>query len=240
MGIPKLRRSEFRRFLREEYSGRDGRVLSRGAPVSYVVYVGTVEKVLEADLDYLDLSPDGLRRIRARLAAADHGYQPKTIQNWGTGLNAYAQFNAAHPVVVLPPTDDEAVRDARRRILADIIQREGQPEFRAALIAAYQGRCAVTGCEVLAVLEAAHIIPYLGRHSNLTSNGLLLRADIHTLFDRHLLGVRGDTITIWIADALEGSEYAVWRGRPIGLPVSIQDAPNSVALEEHRTGEPTP
>ncbi|HUZ56031.1 MAG TPA: HNH endonuclease [Streptosporangiaceae bacterium] len=57
----------------------------------------------------------------------------------------------------------------------------------AALMAAYSGRCAVTGCTVQAVLEAAHLRPYRGPDSNVTGNGLLLRADIHTLLDLQLL-----------------------------------------------------
>lgn len=57
---------------------------------------------------------------------------------------------------------------------------------------AYERRCAVTGCTVEAVLEAAHISPYRGDHTNDVTNGLLLRADIHTMFDCGLIKVDGD------------------------------------------------
>ena len=60
-------------------------------------------------------------------------------------------------------------------------------KFRDALIGAYAGRCAITGCSVLDILEAAHITPYLGPDTNHVTNGLLLRADLHTLFDTCLL-----------------------------------------------------
>jgi hypothetical protein len=51
----------------------------------------------------------------------------------------------------------------------------------------YQGRCAVTSCDAGAALEGAHLRPYRGPESNDVTNGLLLRADIHTLFDLRLL-----------------------------------------------------
>lgn len=47
----------------------------------------------------------------------------------------------------------------RERRLREVVVRRGQPEFRSRLIAAYGGRCAVTGCDALAALEAAHITP---------------------------------------------------------------------------------
>ncbi len=48
---------------------------------------------------------------------------------------------------------------------------------------AYGGRCAVTNCDIEDVLEAAHISPYNGPSTDQVYNGLLLRTDIHTLFD---------------------------------------------------------
>jgi hypothetical protein len=85
------------------------------------------------------------------------------------------------------PSDLE---DARRRILAAIVLRQGQWGFRERLLAAYQRACAVTGCDVVEALEAAHIIAYLGPKTNYVTNGLLLRADIHTLFDLGLIAVQ--------------------------------------------------
>ncbi|EJT85993.1 putative restriction endonuclease [Pseudomonas putida S11] len=69
--------------------------------------------------------------------------------------------------------------DARTRTLASIVRRRGQPQFRKQLLKAYQGRCAITACSLQQVLEAAHIHPYLGDATNVVSNGLLLRADVH-------------------------------------------------------------
>jgi hypothetical protein len=51
---------------------------------------------------------------------------------------------------------------------------------------------------LLDVLEAAHIRPYLGENDNHPENGLLLRADIYTLFDLDLLGTEPDTLRVRI------------------------------------------
>lgn len=61
--------------------------------------------------------------------------------------------------------------------------RLGQGAFRVMVTDAYQRRCAVTGEKTLPVLEAAHIRPYALSGPNRVSNGLLLRSDLHTLFD---------------------------------------------------------
>jgi HNH endonuclease len=61
---------------------------------------------------------------------------------------------------------------------------------------------------VLALLEAAHIIPEAGGQTNFVNNGLLLRADIHTLFDLYLLAIHPDTRRVVLAGALMISAYA--------------------------------
>jgi putative restriction endonuclease len=85
--------------------------------------------------------------------------------------------------------DPKNVVDARKLISRTIAQRRGQRTFRDSLIAAYGSKCVISGCGVLDVLEAAHIYPYRGPATNKVSNGLLLRADLHTLFDCNLIAV---------------------------------------------------
>jgi hypothetical protein len=87
------------------------------------------------------------------------------------------------------PFDPKNVKDGRERILGSIAQRRGQKAFRDNLIAIYDGKCAVTGCSIRDVLEAAHIHPYRGPDTNHPANGLLLRSDLHTLFDCGLVVV---------------------------------------------------
>ncbi len=73
--------------------------------------------------------------------------------------------------------------DARKRTLVAIAQREGQPAFRQSLLQAYAGTCVISGCTITVLLEAAHIVPYRGPQTNTVGNGLLLRADLHKLFE---------------------------------------------------------
>lgn len=120
--------------------------------------------------------------------------------------------------------------DARKRTLASIVRRRGQPQFRKALLKAYQGRCAMTGCSLLQVLEAAHIHPYLGEKTNVVSNGLLLRADVHTLFDLGLLWVNPADLRIGIAEALRHSEYVSLEGQPLRLPKNEAHHPSRPTL----------
>ena len=125
------------------------------------------------------------------------------------------------------PVDD---RDARRRILAAIVRRYGSERFREALFNAYQGRCAISGCNVPNALEAAHIKPYNGPNTNHVTNGLLLRADIHTLFDLNLVGVEPSSLRFSIAPALLSSEYQKYYGKMLAsvkrqMPASKQVGP---------------
>ena len=114
--------------------------------------------------------------------------------------------------------------------LREIVERRGQPAFRNKLIAAYGGRCAVTGCNALAALEAAHISPYTGPPSDHVTNGLLLRADVHTLFDLDLIGIDPETLAIALASAIKETAYSEFRGRKLAAPANVAGAPNHEAL----------
>src|SRR6476661_5411956 len=125
--------------------------------------------------------------------------------------------------------DAETLQDARRRITASIVQRQGQPKFRRKLLTAYAGRCPITDCDVESAIEAAHIIPYQGTQTN----DLPLRADIHTLFDLHLLSIRPDTNEVVIAPELVGTCYQNLAERKLTLPQDLKTAPNQNALSKH-------
>jgi len=127
--------------------------------------------------------------------------------------------------------DPSGVEDARQRVAASIIYRRGQSKFRRALLEAYGSRCLVTGCDAEPALEAAHIVPYLGAETNHVTNGLLLRADIHTLFDLHLLSIQPETKTIVIASSLESTAYKNFASQSLKLKGNIK--PSDRALAEH-------
>lgn len=122
------------------------------------------------------------------------------------------------------------LHDERERRLRAIVQRYGQPEFRTKLIKAYQRRCAVTGCDAVDALEAAHIVAYCGPQSNHISNGILLRADVHTLFDLDLIGVDPKTLSVRLAPELHDTIYVELHGKPLSLPTNSANKPNRQAI----------
>jgi len=91
-----------------------------------------------------------------------------------------------------------ALTDQRERRMAEVVQRRGQGAFRAKLMEAYEGRCAITGCDAREALEAAHIARYSGAASNDPRNGLLLRADLHNLFDLGLIAVDPGSLVVML------------------------------------------
>jgi WD40 repeat protein len=130
--------------------------------------------------------------------------------------------------------DPENPEDARKRIVVLIVRRQGQPKFRKRLLEAYNGRCAITGCDAEAALEAAHISPYRGEYTNQVSNGLLLRADIHTLFDLYLLSIDPETKKVLVAPSLAKTYYGTLVEYHLRPPKDEAFTPNKNALEEHR------
>lgn len=130
--------------------------------------------------------------------------------------------------------DPTSIKDARTRTLAAIVRRRGQPAFRKALLSAYNYACAISRCRVEEVLEAAHIIPYQGDETDVPENGLLLRADLHTLFDVKLISVDDAKMRVLVSPQLDGTDYERLRGQPIALPDNPEARPNQTALRHHR------
>lgn len=126
--------------------------------------------------------------------------------------------------------DDEG--DARLHVLADVIRRQGQSKFRQELLMAYNQACCITGCDVGAVLEAAHIRAYQGAHTNRLSNGLLLRSDLHLLFDLHLIAIDSD-YKILVSANLDRTIYARYRGQSLRLPKTKGEQPSRQSLAKH-------
>lgn len=128
----------------------------------------------------------------------------------------------------------QSLIDGRRRIVASIVQRQGQPRFRAELLDAYDGRCAITGYDAVEALEGSHILPYHGPATNHLSNGLLLRADLHTLFDLGLFAIESSGMEVLIAPPLRGTRYAELAGAKLRLPSNEAAQPSVPAIDHHR------
>lgn len=115
--------------------------------------------------------------------------------------------------------------------------RLGQGIFRIAVTDAYGRACAVTSEHSLPALEAAHIQPFREGGVHEVSNGLLLRSDVHKLFDKGYVGVTPDhrfVVSKRLKDDFSnGRSYYPLHGHPIRLPERVEERPNKEWLEWH-------
>lgn len=181
-------------------------------------------------------------------------YQNDLLESEGAG-NIFIQGPSASPLKVLQSYKDSEFKnevagkivsriedgiefnpknidDAREQIYTSIAVRRGQQKFRRILIEAYEGKCAITGWDVKETLEAAHIIPYKGEHTNKLANGLLLRADIHTLFDLGLIAIDTNTMTVILVPTLVDTDYKQFNGSQLRANSDVLKVIKP-ALDEH-------
>ena len=116
---------------------------------------------------------------------------------------------------------EEVNVDARTYAVRRTAVREGQVGFRQSLINTYGLRCCVTGTEQSEVLQAAHIQPYKGAHTNELANGLLLRGDIHQLFDAHLLSIHPDRLTVEVSGRVVDGYYRSLHGQVVDVGETV-------------------
>lgn len=116
--------------------------------------------------------------------------------------------------------------------------RLGQGTFRLLVTDAYSGRCAITGENVLPVLEAAHIKPFSVQGPHSAFNGLLLRSDFHKLFDRGLVTVTPERVVEVSPRIREeffnGKAYYRLHGKKLAVvPDRVIDQPRADLLAWH-------
>jgi hypothetical protein len=113
--------------------------------------------------------------------------------------------------------DAVAIADAAENRFRQVEDRPRQAAFRATLIDMYGGRCLLSGSRTPEVLEAAHVVPFSenvpGRDDAL--NGLLLRADLHKLFDAYLLTIEPEKKAVVVSASLADTGYWKLSGRTV-------------------------
>jgi len=159
-----------------------------------------------------DLSTgEGLRVWEACLAQANK----TSIPGWGVAQPTGPRYGT--PMLVAP--------------------RLGQGTFRVAVTDAYGRACAVTTEHSLPVLEAAHIKPFADDGPHDVSNGLLLRSDLHRLFDRGYVTVtpegRFEVSRRLKEDFDNGRTYYALHGKVIHLPRRLEERPLAELLSWH-------
>ncbi|MSQ85095.1 MAG: HNH endonuclease [Myxococcales bacterium] len=135
------------------------------------------------------------------------------------------------------PVQDSVVAAAKFGAPYEVTPRLGQGAFRLSVTAAYGRSCAISGEHSLPVLDAAHIRPYAGEGDHRVSNGLLLRTDIHRLFDKGYVTVTEDLHFEVSARLREefanGKIYYALHGSRIRVPAAPADRPDAKLLLWH-------
>jgi putative restriction endonuclease len=163
------------------------------------------------------------------------GKQYDTESEGGARLWAQVQERLTTTATVGASAAETSAVDFARR---EVLQRLGQGAFRLLVTTAYKNRCAFTGEHVLPTLEACHIRPAARGGSNALTNGLLLRADVHALFDAGYLGVHPRSTEIHVSPRLgydfrNGVEYRKLEGRELWQPEARVERPSGLQLEWH-------
>lgn len=136
------------------------------------------------------------------------------------------------------PAKSAVVTSARYGAPRVIRPRLGQGAFRAIVTDAYERRCAVTGEKTLPVLEAAHVQPYSAGGPHEVANGLLLRSDLHRLYDLGYLTVEPDERRLLVSRRIRdefdnGRHYYELEGTVIRPPRAGFEAVGAERLRYH-------
>jgi putative restriction endonuclease len=154
---------------------------------------------------------------------------------WEACLSQYAVRRPAAPLSGLLTSSERGARYGQPNLVRP---RLGQGTFRIAVLDAYGRGCAVTGEHSLPALEASHIRPYAHDGPHEIRNGLLLRADLHRLFDTGYATVTPD-LRLEISDRLRedyrnGRSYYPLHGALVHVPANPSHRPDSAFVEWHR------
>jgi putative restriction endonuclease len=118
-----------------------------------------------------------------------------------------------------------------------VTPRLGQGAFRIAVTEIYGRQCALTDGKVLPALDAAHIRPYGEGGGHFKSNGILLRKDIHSVFDAGYATFDEKyrfVVSEKVRDIFNnGNEYRRLHGKSLRLPASASNRPDKEALRWH-------
>lgn len=217
-----------------DYSGHEGadkrqnynqslmNCLADGVPVGVMIKEGIGYRVL------------GLAFVERYNSATNmftlHG--PISQETQGLGAFAIPGFDelSAYDQNLIQDLDET---DERRLVSAEQVRREQQGQFRLLLLDAYQGACAITGTDVSQVLQAAHINPYRGKRSQMVSNGILLRADLHLLYDAHLISIDPSSLTVRLSERLKETYYCTYNMKSLRIPDDPLLTPDKRLLSLH-------
>ncbi|WP_261988173.1 HNH endonuclease [Streptomyces sp. gb1(2016)] len=176
---------------------------------TFKAHYGGTWQALEGALDKEDLATLSLSRSdQQSIKALDRLRTLKAVAARGIRLPRQASYRRGGRSLTLSGGRRRSTTAARR----------GQNAFRKALIREYGLICAITGAAPAEVLEAAHLRPFAKTEQHRIEEGLVLRVDMHRLFDSGLLAISPDLV-VRIAPTLAGhSAYSALDGSPLRIP----------------------
>lgn len=191
--------------------------------------------------------PVGCRILTQPFFLAERDWIP-VPESWSPNIVALKRYNTDEPdgarlwdsmYACLQRSAASEVQEVQPRYGAPqlIPRRLGQGAFRVLVTDIYGRRCAITQEKTLPALEAAHIRPYAEGGAHAASNGLLLRRDLHSLFDGGYVTVTPDyrfEVSRRIREEFDnGKHYYALQGQAIELPKRRDDRPDRDALRWH-------
>lgn len=162
--------------------------------------------------DYVDFVKSQKVELKSGVQTPKNGFKFLTGAKWGEltrSLSALvvAIFNENNIQVAIIEVDEAEDDDSIENAILKRRARKGQRKFRLRLLELYDCKCAVTGYSPTEVLEAAHIVNHSISGINHSDNGILLRSDIHSLFDCNLLKIDPESLVVIIDPTLELTPY---------------------------------
>jgi len=155
----------------------------------------------------------------------------------GEGARVWNQLQVLDAVTTQPERSPLLTTPGGYSAPALVAARRGQGAFRLMVMDAYERRCAVTGERTLPALEAAHIRPFADHARHEVRNGILMRSDVHRLYDRGLVTVEPD-LTFRVSRSIDrdysnGKIYYALEGKHIATPRASEQQPDIHALAWH-------
>lgn len=118
-------------------------------------------------------------------------------------------------------------------VMQDVERRLGQGKFRSDVLQAYGSTCAISGSSETRVLEAAHIWPIASGGQHAADNALLLRADLHNLFDLGMITI-APKWRIEVSSQVQDAEYRRFHGKSLNVPRGVKQVALKQQLARHR------
>jgi hypothetical protein len=205
-----------------EFEDREALVTNELVTAYKAYYANTwteaVRPVHRKDLERIIISRDTFNAIRP----LDRSRLPEFLE----------RISAQHVDLTLDIDDEQVAIILGGHVESVVRRRRGQREFRFRLMERFGETCAVSGEQPPQVLEAAHISPFAETGTHQLHGGLLLRRDIHSLFDGHLLTINPWSWTVEIAPRLHS--YATYRALDgVDIQIAAQSRPNSQLMLQH-------